>query len=226
MASVSRKRTSSGAAGQSPRFRKTGVLTRAELSRLGRLPGRKRLEKGPVVVIECVENIPCNPCVAACPRKAITMPGGLTGLPEVDYELCTGCTMCVARCPGLAIFVVNLNYSKTEAAVTIPYELLPWPAVGSRVAALDRSGRQVARARVLKVLDAKALDRCAVVTVAVPKRLWNEVRSIKVNSELRTTNYERQRQRTSRRSASADRKSKSTSQKRGNVPRRRKRRAR
>lgn len=133
-----------------------------------------------MVVVECVENIPCDPCAGACPRKAITIAGGLTDLPRVDFGKCNGCTLCIARCPGLAIFVVNYNYSKTEATVTLPYELLPRPAVGDTVDALDRSGRKVAAGKVMKVLDGKALDRCAVVTVAVPKRLWNEVRSIRV----------------------------------------------
>jgi hypothetical protein len=32
----------------------------------------------------------------------------------------------------------------------------------------------------VKVLDTRALNRCAVVTVALPKRFWNTVRSIRV----------------------------------------------
>ncbi len=132
-------------------------------------------------MVECIENIPCNPCAYACPRKAITIAGELTDTPAVDFAKCNGCTLCIARCPGLAIFVVHRDYSKTEAAVTIPYELLPRPVVGERVACLDRAGREVGKGKVVKVLDAKALNRCAVVTVAVPKRYWNTVRSIRVD---------------------------------------------
>ncbi len=133
--------------------------------------------------MECVEHIPCNPCASACPRQAITITGGLTELPRVDFEKCNGCTVCIARCPGLAIFVVNYNYSKTEATVTLPYEMLPRPVVGDKVEALDRSGRNVALGRVVRVQDTKAQDRCAVVTVAVPKHLWNKVRSIRVRKQ-------------------------------------------
>jgi hypothetical protein len=55
--------------------------------------------------------------------------------------------------------------------------------VGESVPCLDRAGRSVCRGRVVKVLDTKALNRCAVVTVAVPKRYWNTVRSIRVNAK-------------------------------------------
>ncbi|MEO0081439.1 MAG: 4Fe-4S binding protein [candidate division WOR-3 bacterium] len=161
-------------------YQRTGVLTAFELTRLAQMPSPERLNKGPVVVVECVERIPCNPCADACPRKAITIEGNLTELPKVDQEKCNGCMMCVARCPGLAIFVVDCTYSKAEATVALPYELLPRPEKGQKVAALDRTGRRVATGTVVRVLDSPATDRCAVVVVAVPKRLWNVVRSIRV----------------------------------------------
>ncbi|MEO0077792.1 MAG: 4Fe-4S dicluster domain-containing protein [candidate division WOR-3 bacterium] len=166
-----------------PRVRphqRTGVLSTTELKRLGVVPPAARLKKGPCVMVECIENIPCNPCAYACPRKAITIEGELTDTPRVDFDKCNGCTVCIAKCPGLAIFVVNTNYSRTEATVTLPYEMLPRPEPGRKVTGLNRSGKRMCTARVIRVLDSKAQDHCAVVTVAVPKRLWNEVRSIRV----------------------------------------------
>jgi len=159
---------------------RSGVLSPVDLAARGAVPTKERLAAGPVVMVECIENIPCNPCAYACPRKAITIDGELTDTPKVDFSKCNGCTLCIAKCPGLAIFVVHKNFSKTEATVTIPYELLPRPETGARVACLDRAGRAVCRGRVVKVLDTKALNRCAVVTVAVPKRYWNTVRNIRV----------------------------------------------
>ncbi len=159
---------------------RTGIVSEAEMKRSGVIPPLSRLKKGPVAIVECIENIPCNPCVYACPRKAISMKGGLTGTPKVDFDKCNGCTSCVARCPGLAIFVVNYAYSETRATVALPYELLPKPKQGQRVAALDRTGKKVCTGEVIKVWDTKALDRCAVVTVAIPKKYWNKVRNIKV----------------------------------------------
>jgi Fe-S-cluster-containing hydrogenase component 2 len=159
---------------------RTGVLPEKELARRGLLPPKERLAAGSVVVVECIENIPCNPCAAACPHRAITIDGALTDTPKVDFYKCNGCTACVAKCPGLAIFVVNAGYSKTEATVTLPYELLPRLEMGGRVTCLDRAGKPVCRGKVVKVLDTKVQNRCAVVTVAVPKKLWNAVRSIRV----------------------------------------------
>lgn len=158
----------------------TGVLTERELARRGALAPESRLKQGPVVIVECVENIPCNPCAFACPRKAITIEGKLTDTPRVDFHKCNGCTLCIAKCPGLAIFVVHRDWSKTHSTVTIPYELLPRPQVGERVGLLDRSGKATGTGEVLRVLDSKAQNRCAVVTVKVPKRLYNSVRSIRV----------------------------------------------
>ena len=142
-------------------------------------PSNERLAAGPVVIVECVERIPCNPCAVACPRKAIRIDGALTDTPAVDFSRCNGCTACVAKCSGLAIFVVNRDYSKNEATVTLPYELLPRPTVGSTVALLDRSGRTVGKGDVLRMLDGAAQNRCAVVTVTVPRKLWNTVRGIR-----------------------------------------------
>jgi Fe-S-cluster-containing hydrogenase component 2 len=143
------------------------------------VPTKERLAAGPVVLVECIENIPCNPCAYACPRKAITIEGELTDTPKVDSSKCNGCTLCISKCPGLAIFVVHKDYSKTEATVTMPYELLPRPETGARVVCLDRAGRAVCKGKIVKVLDTKALNRCAVVTVAVPKRFWNTVRGVR-----------------------------------------------
>ena len=100
----------------------------------------------------------------------------------MNFDACNGCTLCIARCPGLAIFVVNKNYNAKEATVALPYELLPRPKKGDVVQAVDRNGRPCCKARVVKVLDSKALDRCAVVTIAVPKQFHNTARGILIGS--------------------------------------------
>lgn len=161
-------------------YRCTGVLTEKDLKCQGLLPDPARLRLGPVAIVECIESIPCDPCTHACPRQAITITGGLSNPPRIDFNRCSGCGLCVAKCPGLAIFIVDLNHSEREAAVTIPYEMLPRPEIGQRVTVLDRAGRPICPGRVLKVLDSPKLDHCAVITIAVPRRFWNRARGIRI----------------------------------------------
>jgi len=161
-------------------YERTGILKPSDLKARRLLPSVRRLNKGPVVVVECVQEIPCNPCVDACARKAIRIEGNITNIPQVDFDACNGCTLCVARCPGLAIFVVNRNFNAREATVSLPYELLPRPQKGEIVQALDRAGKPCCKARVERVLDSKALDHCAVITIAVPRRFCNVARGIRL----------------------------------------------
>jgi len=154
-----------------------GVLDRASLESV--LPSGERLERGPVVVVECVERIPCNPCVAACAKGAISMEGGLNEPPSVDHEACDGCGICISACPGLAIFVVDVSREGDVATVMLPYEFRPLPEPGEGVAALDRCGEEVAEGTVLRVLDSKALDRTPIIALEVPKSLAMDVRHLR-----------------------------------------------
>jgi Fe-S-cluster-containing hydrogenase component 2/bacterioferritin-associated ferredoxin len=133
--------------------------------------------KGARPVIECPEYIPCDPCVSSCPTGAITMPNSINDLPELDMAKCTGCGICVAVCPGLAIFLLDLHYSPTEAMLVVPFEMLPVPAVGDEVYALDRDGHAVCKARVVSVRTRGGrLDRRALVGFAFPAEHASTVR--------------------------------------------------
>ncbi len=139
-------------------------------------PSEKRLSQGPVVIIECVENIPCNPCVKVCPKEAISKTE-ITDLPDIDHEKCSGCALCVTECPGLAIFVVDCSYSETKCRITIPYEYLPRPNKGDTVHALDRKGDMVCEGEVVRVRESgKTLG----VTLEVPREYARDVRGMRV----------------------------------------------
>jgi len=97
----------------------SGVPTKDDLKKV--IPSSKVLGQGPVVIVECFQNIPCDPCAASCPSGAIRPFEDINDLPVVDYNKCTGCGLCIASCPGLAIFVVDVNYSNTEALIKLPY---------------------------------------------------------------------------------------------------------
>ena len=131
-----------------------------------------QLKKG-VAVIECIQRIPCDPCVAVCPVDAISMKD-INDIPKVDYDKCTGCKRCVGICPGLAIFVVKIEDDK--ALITFPYEFLPVPKVGDTVTALDREGKPRRKAKVTRV---KTSGKTNVVTIEVEKDLAMEVRNIR-----------------------------------------------
>ena len=139
------------------------------------IPPAERLTRGPCVMIECLERIPCNPCVDVCPSGAILITGKMVEVPEVDLESCTGCGKCVAVCPGLAIFLLDLSHARPR--VSLPYEMLPLPKVGKTVLALDRNGKAAGKATVIKLVTGVT----PVVTIALEKDLSvMEIRNIKV----------------------------------------------
>jgi sarcosine oxidase subunit alpha len=140
----------------------------------------ERKGTGPYVVIECPEKIPCDPCVDACPNRAISIPGSIIELPQIDHEKCTGCLICIPRCPGLAIFVVD-ETPEDHSIVYIPYEFLPKPKKGDTAKGLDRDGRERCEVTIVKVIDAKKFDRCAIVGFSVPKELAQEIRAVRLN---------------------------------------------
>jgi Fe-S-cluster-containing hydrogenase component 2 len=157
---------------------KSGVISREELERHRVYPCEDRLKKGPVAIIECIQEIPCDPCVHSCPQKAISL-RNLSAIPELDREKCVGCALCIPSCPGLAIFVVDMTYSENEALVLLPYEFLPVPKVGEQVEAVDREGNPKAKGRVVKVRIDASTNHTAVLAIAVAKDVALEVRSIR-----------------------------------------------
>lgn len=119
--------------------------------------------------MECTQNIPCNPCQDACPRKCIKIGETITSLPVIDEEnTCSGCGMCVASCSGQAIFLLNEEYEPGYASITLPYEFLPLPAKGDTGTALDRSGKEVCQAEIIEVKTLKAFDHTSLLTMKVP----------------------------------------------------------
>jgi len=134
----------------------------------------KILEKGPLAVIECYQRIPCNPCETSCPNKAIFIGEDISEIPKIDYDKCTGCGICMRNCPGLAIFIVNGK----ENTITLPYEFLPLPKEGEIVKGVDRNGKEVCEAKVVKVL--KFPDKKNLITIKVPKSELMNVRHIKL----------------------------------------------
>ena len=135
-------------------------------------------KKAGVAVLECLQQIPCNPCTSACKVGAITKET-LTSLPVIDTAKCIGCRMCVAACPGQAIFFIEDDGENETVSVTFPYEYRPLPEVGQEVTAVDRKGRPVTRGFIRRVDDRGPFNLTTLVTVEVPARYRDDVRFIK-----------------------------------------------
>jgi len=156
---------------------KNGFVSDEEIERY---PGVKH-KKGIHPVIECTQNIPCNPCQDACPKKCISIGSNITNLPIVlDDGDCVNCGMCVASCSGQAIFLVDEDCGDGTATVTLPYEFLPLPEAGTKGKGLGRDGSVVCDAEVVSVKSVPAFDHTNLLTMRVPKEYAMKARFFKM----------------------------------------------
>ena len=156
----------------------SGVLT--ELCKGAVLPPKELWEnkKGGLVIIECPQRIPCNPCHTSCPTGAVVAFKDINDQPEIDYEKCTGCGMCVAKCPGLACFVIDLTFSEDKALLKLPYELTPMPEKKDKVKCLNRVGEVVTEGIVENITE-PFKDSTKVLHVSIDKAFIDQVRSVR-----------------------------------------------
>jgi bacterioferritin-associated ferredoxin len=78
---------------------------------------------------------------------------------------------------------MDKSYSETAGTVAFPYEYMPVPESGQAVKAVDRSGKVICDARVVKVINPKTFDRTPVVTIEVPIEYVEEARGISRKAE-------------------------------------------
>ncbi|MGB9893839.1 MAG: FAD-dependent oxidoreductase, partial [Candidatus Saccharicenans sp.] len=147
-------------------------------------------EEGVFPVIHCLQEIPCDPCSAVCPRKLIDVDrNDIRKLPvfynEKDGKGCTGCERCVVFCPGLAITLVDYRKNPEFPEVTIPFEFLKEIInPGDEVSVVDIEGKVLARTRVNSVKSIKGNDRTSLIKVQVPKEIAKKVSGIKITIEI------------------------------------------
>ncbi len=137
----------------------------------------KNTPKG-IAIIECTQEIPCNPCVSVCKCGAITKEN-LNACPVLHTDKCIGCKLCVAECPGQAIFLQVPDYDETSATITFPFEYRPLPIKGQTVQATDRFGQVMCEAEVLLVENRNAFNKTPLVTLKIPKEQKDTVRFMK-----------------------------------------------
>lgn len=122
----------------------------------------------PKAIIECYQEIPCNPCSTCCPFDAITIGEDINQRPVVNAEKCTGCAICVYHCPGLAIVVSAIK--EGNAIFKIPYEFIPIPEKDEIWHALDRAGNIISECKILNVQNSPKQEKTKVITVELEKK--------------------------------------------------------
>ncbi len=165
--------------GKTDHLKKTGAPSLEELKDSPGFPPESEMKKGPLAFIECIESIPCNPCEMACPKGAITIGQPIINLPVLDTEKCMGCGLCIATCPGLAIYVKDYTYSADKALITFPFEYYPLPAVGDSVIMVNRYGESICNGIVNRVNCAEKNNKTPLISASFPKEFFDEVVTIK-----------------------------------------------
>ena len=159
---------------------RTGFLTDEELKKGPGIPSQTRRRKGAVATLECLEDIPCNPCEASCKYDAITVGGDITTPPVLTEDNCVGCRSCLPICPGQAIFIIDESLPEDKAAIEMPYEYRPVPEKGETVIALDRAGQPIGEATVTAVKQTKKMDQTVTIIIEVPREWSMRARAIRL----------------------------------------------
>lgn len=131
----------------------------------------------PVALVDCDEEIPCNPCESACPRGAIRVGEDPCRLPRVELGLCDGCGRCVKMCPGLAIVLLDRSANPQRPRVTVPWEMPGTPSPGERLWAVDARGRSIGLVEVVKVSGGRSTP--LLVTVEMEGRRALKIRGLR-----------------------------------------------
>ena len=159
---------------------KTGIPSDEMI--MEKFPSIERINEGAVAVVECYKQIPCNPCQTACKYNAIIVGEDINNIPMVYPNNCTGCAICLSKCPGLAIIIVDGSKSMDTIEVKIPYEFLPLPRQGQIVKGLNREGKYITDVKILKILNPKSFDRTPIITFEVDRKFLYQIRNIKVEA--------------------------------------------
>lgn len=136
-------------------------------------------------VFHCIQEIPCDPCIAACPLGLIKIDQeDIRNLPyyQAIENGCSGCMRCVATCPGHAITLIDLRSEGELAHVSLSYEFNQGVVeIGEMVTLLDIDGNELCNAQVINIVEKKAFQSTKLITVQVEKELVMRVAGYRIN---------------------------------------------
>jgi len=135
---------------------------------------------GAVAVVDCREEIPCNPCEDACRRGAISVGENVCAVPRYDPGLCDGCGRCVALCPGMAIFLLDRSEDNGKVRITLSYEMREEIKEGDEAWAMDGEGRPLGKGKIVKVAKMSKSGVGLLVTLQAPEEWALKVRGVRV----------------------------------------------
>ena len=138
-------------------------------------------------VIHCLQEIPCNPCMAVCPKGLITTEGHpVMGLPEYS-DGCIGCRKCVAVCPGLAVTLVDRRKDIENPVVTIPWELGEWMVkTGDALTLTDWEGEILGKGTALGLREAPGYPGTMLLDIKTPSGIANRVAGVRIQTPDQT----------------------------------------
>ena len=145
-------------------------------------------EEGLFPVLHCTQEIPCDPCAAACPQGLIAIEEDeLRAVPRFLGKIldknCTGCEKCVTICPGLAITLVDTRKDSAMPTVTIPYEFSEGAlqlGAGQQVQVCDTLGQILGEAVVGRVKSLRSGGRTRLVQLKAPANIAAQIAGIRV----------------------------------------------
>ena len=137
-------------------------------------------DKESKVIIECPQDIPCNPCEKSCPVSAIIVGDEINQQPNYDPSKCIGCGKCLGACPGRAIIMVQYNYTDKTSKVTFPFEFCPEPKKGEEFDVLDKEGHFICKGKILGTKFFGSKDKCPLIELEIPKQNAFGVRSVRL----------------------------------------------
>ena len=143
-------------------------------------------KEGVFPIINCIQEIPCNPCITVCPKNCIKLDGdSIMNIPIYDIDECIGCEQCVAICPGLAISLVDFRKSPDYAVVTIPFEFKKGTInVGDIIQSVDIAGNDVEMVEILDIKDIKKNDRTSLLKLKVSGNNAKNVIGIRIQKQF------------------------------------------